>query len=268
MKTTPIIESLSRSLDHWQFLYVLAITVALLSTFAIVVFAFHIEKHRTGLRVSNYIYVFASVIAVVATIVIVSKTRSLDAEKDRSAAIEISHAQANAADSLEKAVAAQLDIDKLKPTVNALETSQSATEQTVSTLQHSATPRHTEIDRALANRLRAFPNVIVYIVCDMGNSETCGLQGDIEAELRGGGVGLLQTEVMGPPAQSPLLTPGVHIRYEDDPIATKVANEIAKFLNNNHIFCDLKAGPYAEAMELSMAPQDAHKLSVFIGRKP
>lgn len=97
MPTTPIIESLSHALDHWQFLYILAITVALLSTFAIVVFAFHIQEHKTGLKISNYIYVFASVLAVVSTIVIVVKTKSLDAEKDRVAGIEIQNAKTSAA---------------------------------------------------------------------------------------------------------------------------------------------------------------------------
>jgi len=114
MQVTPTIQSLSASLDHWQFLYVLAITIALLSTFAIVVFAFHIQERRIGLKISNYVYVVASLLAVVATIVIVYKTKSLDAEKDRelqrannAAQIEIGNAKAEASEAEAKAEGAR-----------------------------------------------------------------------------------------------------------------------------------------------------------------
>jgi uncharacterized membrane protein len=113
MQTTPIIESLSHSLDHWQFLYILAIVVALLSTFAIVIFAFHIEQHRAGLKISNYVYVVASVLAVVSTIVIVVKTKSLDAEKDRVANVEIGKAKAAASEADAKAEGARLKAEQV-----------------------------------------------------------------------------------------------------------------------------------------------------------
>jgi hypothetical protein len=79
---TPTLQTLGQSLDHWQALYIVSITLALLSTFAIVFFAFH-KEHKTGSRFSNYVYVLASLLAVISTIVIVNKTKSLDAEKDR-----------------------------------------------------------------------------------------------------------------------------------------------------------------------------------------
>lgn len=69
----------------------------MLSTFAIVVFAFHVQEHKTGLKASNYVYVVASVLAVVSTIVIVVKTRSLDAEKDRVASVQIAQLKRDAA---------------------------------------------------------------------------------------------------------------------------------------------------------------------------
>jgi hypothetical protein len=47
-----------------------------------VYFAFH-REHRIALQSSNYLYVAASVIAVLSTIVIVVKTKALDTEKDR-----------------------------------------------------------------------------------------------------------------------------------------------------------------------------------------
>jgi hypothetical protein len=74
---------MGQSLDHWQALYIVSIAIAFASTIAIVTFAFHIQQHLHGLKVSNYIYVVASLLAVVSTIVIVNKTKSLDAEKDR-----------------------------------------------------------------------------------------------------------------------------------------------------------------------------------------
>jgi hypothetical protein len=77
------IQTMGQSLDHWQALYIVSIAIAFASTIAIVTFAFHIQQHLHGLKVSNYIYVVASLLAVVSTIVIVNKTKSLDAEKDR-----------------------------------------------------------------------------------------------------------------------------------------------------------------------------------------
>ena len=54
------VQTLGQSLDHWQALYIIAIAVAFASTAAIVTFAFHIQEHRHGLKISNYIYVIAS----------------------------------------------------------------------------------------------------------------------------------------------------------------------------------------------------------------
>ena len=93
----PTLQTLGQSVNHWQVLYILSITIALLSTFAIVVFAFHIQQHKFGLKVSNYIYVCASLLAVISTIVIVNKTHSLDAEKDRITGMMIAQAQEDTA---------------------------------------------------------------------------------------------------------------------------------------------------------------------------
>jgi len=64
-----------------------------------VFFAFH-KEHHFALRTSNYVYVVASLLAVLSTIAIVNKTKSLDAEKDRllktaSDANDLKVAQAN-----------------------------------------------------------------------------------------------------------------------------------------------------------------------------
>jgi len=83
--------------------------VALLSTFAIVVFAFHIQKHKFGLKVSNYVYVAASLLAVLATIVILNKTRSIDAEKDRQLKLASDAAQVQIAQANKDAAHALLD---------------------------------------------------------------------------------------------------------------------------------------------------------------
>jgi hypothetical protein len=87
------VQSLSQSVNHWQFIYIASATLALLATFAIVAFAFHWEQHKTALRFSNYIYVLFSLIAVIATMVIVVKTNSLDTDKD----LQVAQAQKDAA---------------------------------------------------------------------------------------------------------------------------------------------------------------------------
>jgi hypothetical protein len=83
MVMDPTLQTLGQSLGHWQGVYIVSIVVALVATFAIVIFAFHIQEHKFGLKVGNYIYVVASLLAVLATIVILNKTHSIDAEKDR-----------------------------------------------------------------------------------------------------------------------------------------------------------------------------------------
>jgi hypothetical protein len=120
------LQTLSQSLGHWQAVYIVSIVVALLSTFAIVIFAFHIQEHKFALKVSNYLYVIASLLAVVATIIIVNKTRSIDAEKDReikiatnAANLKIAQADTDAANANQKAEEAkkanlqlQIELDK------------------------------------------------------------------------------------------------------------------------------------------------------------
>lgn len=83
---SPTLQTLSHSLDQWQAVYISSIVIALLATFAIVVFAFHVQERKIALKISNYIYVLFSLLAVVSTIVIVFKTKAADAEKDRIAA--------------------------------------------------------------------------------------------------------------------------------------------------------------------------------------
>ena len=109
----PTLQTLGQSLGHWQAIYIVSIVVALASTFAIVLFAFHIQEHKFGLKVSNYIYVIASLLAVLATIVILNKTRSVDAEKDRqvrvatdAADLKIAQAKNDAAKALSDAATA------------------------------------------------------------------------------------------------------------------------------------------------------------------
>jgi hypothetical protein len=99
------VQSLSQSVNHWQFIYIASATLALLSTFAIVAFAFHWEQHKTALRFSNYLYVLFSLIAVIATIVIVVRTNSLDIEKD----LQVAQAQKDAAQAKKDAAKAISD---------------------------------------------------------------------------------------------------------------------------------------------------------------
>jgi hypothetical protein len=115
-----LLQTLGQSLDHWQALYIIAISLALISTFAMVFFAFH-KEHPFALKTSNYVYVVASVLAVVSTIVIVNKTKSLDAEKDRqskaisdAAGVEVAKAQADAAKALSDAATANQKAEEAK----------------------------------------------------------------------------------------------------------------------------------------------------------
>jgi len=77
------LEQLGNSLNHWQALYVISILVAVVSTFSIIIFNFHLTDSKHGHRLSNYAYVLASLLSVLSTIVIITKTRAINKEQAR-----------------------------------------------------------------------------------------------------------------------------------------------------------------------------------------
>jgi hypothetical protein len=154
------LQTLGQSLGHWQAVYIVSIVVALLSTFAIVVFAFHIQEHKFGLKVSNYLYVVASLLAVVATIIIVNKTRSVDAEKDRevkivtdAANLKIAQAGSDAAKALSDAATANQKAQEAK--LKAQETERSNTSLKVELNKHEGQEKENEIKLVAQNQQTA-----------------------------------------------------------------------------------------------------------------
>jgi len=93
------LQTLEQSLTHWQAVYIVAVSAAVLSAVAIVIFAFHFRR-ESGLKISNYLYVTASLLAVISTLAIVVKTRSVDAEKDRVADVRTKQDEKQIADAL------------------------------------------------------------------------------------------------------------------------------------------------------------------------
>jgi hypothetical protein len=61
IRMTPTLQTLGQSLDRWQALYIVSITLALLATFAIVFFAFH-KQHPGGVIFSDKWRAFFSTI--------------------------------------------------------------------------------------------------------------------------------------------------------------------------------------------------------------
>ncbi len=123
MPTT--LQALSVSLEHWQALYIIAIVIAVLSTLSIIVFNFHLKSRTHGLKVSNYVYAIAACLSVVATLAIISKTRAIDAEKDRQLKIfqdqsdvQVQQFKAIAAQAVQKTAEAQGQIAALKSVVS------------------------------------------------------------------------------------------------------------------------------------------------------
>jgi len=90
METT--IQALGRSLEHWQALYIISLVIGALSTFWIIIFALHVKESKMGLKISNYVYLGAAWLAVISTVVIIAKTRSIDTEKDKQ--VELFQSQA------------------------------------------------------------------------------------------------------------------------------------------------------------------------------
>lgn len=115
------LQTLGRSLEHWQALYIIALVLAVLSTFLIILFNFHFRNTKHGLKWSNYVYLIAACLCVIATLAIITKTRAIDAEKDREirvakqqADIQIQQFKVTAAQSDEKAQTAKLEAEEAK----------------------------------------------------------------------------------------------------------------------------------------------------------
>ncbi|HUZ47640.1 MAG TPA: hypothetical protein VMW54_13465 [Terriglobia bacterium] len=130
------IQYLGSQLQQWQALYVVSIMVALLSTFSILVFTFHIKREPFA-KWSNYIYVIASVLAVLSTIVIISKTRSLDAAKDRQTSLQISDANKKIATINSSAQIARTEAEDAKRSQEKLKLENLKLELKLRGIQHS-----------------------------------------------------------------------------------------------------------------------------------
>jgi hypothetical protein len=99
------LQALNHSLEHWQAIYIICLIVAGLSTGGIIAFNFISKGKPMALRWSSYVCIAASVIALVATIMIMGKTRSIDAEKDRQ--VKLFETQGKVQIELFKTIAAQ-----------------------------------------------------------------------------------------------------------------------------------------------------------------
>jgi hypothetical protein len=213
------VQTLGQSLDHWQALYIIAIAVAFASTAAIVTFAFHIQEHRHGLKISNYIYVIASLLAVISTIVIVNKTKSLDAEKDRqskaisdAAALQTQQAKTGAdtanaaakvadqkaqeardeADATEKENAQlRIELAKLGVKTEGLET-----QQTGFAKQMIAAPTITEAQvKIIADRLKPFAGAKI-MLCRTTDVPTARMQTKFVKALNAAGISYKEDDGM------------------------------------------------------------------------
>lgn len=97
-----LVANVSSQLDAWQALYIITIILGVISTLSIVLFSFHL-KSESAARWSHYTYLIVSCLTVLSTIVIIAKTKSLDAEKDRQTALRIASANERIADAEKQA---------------------------------------------------------------------------------------------------------------------------------------------------------------------
>lgn len=145
------LQALGHSLEIWQGLYIVAIILAVLSTFSIVLFNFHLTNHQHGLRASNYVYAIAACLSVIATLVIITKTRSFDSEKDRLSEIKINGLQRETA--MANASAAKANADA-KSAYQKAEEARLKAEQTAAAnlgLRIEVTKQETETKKATSD---------------------------------------------------------------------------------------------------------------------
>jgi hypothetical protein len=190
-------------------------------TFAIVVFAFHIQEHKFGLKVSNYLYVVASLLAVVATIIIVNKTRSIDAEKDRevkiatdAANLKIAQAGSDAAKALSDAATANQKAQEAK--LKAQETERSNTSLKVELNKHEEQEKENEIKLAAQNQQTAqFTQALQF------QQQTMAQQIHVSPELNNAQIDAIAAEL------KPFAGQEVIIHRTDDTVVGRLASSIA-----------------------------------------
>jgi hypothetical protein len=224
---TPL-QTLGQSLSHWQAIYIVSIAAALLSTFAIVVFAFHIQRPKFGLKVSNYIYVVASLLAVVSTIVIVDKTRSLDSEKDRVTSLQI--AEANGLADSARVLATQTANDNLKleqelQEHEAHERSYEQRQQAATKATHRTIPDPKEFSLALEKLPK---DVRVTLVQNLADDEAGRLLRQLYDIFVAAGFSPSRGGFMGTTSSDPVSIPGIHLHCTLDPSADMMCNSLVK----------------------------------------
>lgn len=271
---TSTLHSLGQSLEHWQVLYIVAICAALLSTFAMVYYAFH-RDHPKALRTSNYVYAATSFLSVLATMVIVVKTRSLDMEKDRLLKItsdqndlKLAEAGQNAAESLQQAVTAQLAIEALKPAVGTLQTDLGKTSKTVGKL---TTARTLRAGVEAKRRLIEFEGAHLLISADESDPDAMSVYRQLGEVFRNYSPQPTYFAVLGMPIVPMLFVQsGIHIRHENSPIADGVAASLAAMLHASSIAFDSSVPTGDELSSLEVGhhwPDGTDKVLIVICRR-
>lgn len=150
---------------------------------------------------SNYIYVIASLLAVLATIVILNKTHAIDAEKDRlmktnSDAADVKIAEANkaaakalldAATANQNAADAEIRAVKAGIDVAAEQQRTTASEQHVKELQSQLADRSLSDDQVIliAGKLQRFAGVTYTVTAYWDSRESMGIANRVHQALQG-----------------------------------------------------------------------------------
>jgi hypothetical protein len=288
----PILQALSQSLEHWQALYIIALIIAVLSTVSIIIFNFHLPNIKHGSRLSNYVYAIAASLTVIATLMIITKTRAIDAEKDREvnvvtgiANLRAAQAGKDAAQALSDAATAngkaedtkqanlklQIEVAKHegyeKQIDAALAAQNKETSGKVGELEQRITPR--QITKANPFPIRYY-DAFYEITCitSKDDSEPCRLENDIallfsRSRMRG-----FAGSLQAPHTGSPLYVPGVHIRYDDTELALSFATDIKTLMDDNGISSDVGPIAHSDLLISPMSLGQKNKVFIEIGSKP
>jgi hypothetical protein len=272
------LDSASRLLDASNCLYVVGALLTLGSA-AMVLYEKRSKSKGLDIRwgfATEVVVIVAAFISLTGTIgaicfgYVVNRLKDADLQQYKDDADKkIASAGENAAESIRKAVAAQLEIDKLKPTVSTLQSNQTETNSSVHLLETKASERHISINAKELEQFRILNDTSMIFLVEEGYQESLNLEHQLADIFIKAGLKPSSGTIVGPGPSSLLNTPGIHIEYEQTEVAKQLVNELGNLLRQNKITFDTVQVSDAEILRQKFEwPSGPNKVKISIGRKP
>jgi hypothetical protein len=271
------LDSASHSLAASNIIYVVGAVLTLASA-AMVLYEKNSKNRGIELRwglTTEIVVVIAAFISLAGTFGAIGFGNTVGKIKDanlatyqKEADVQIAGANQAAMNSLAKAVTAQLDIDKLKPAVSTLQTSQAETSKAVGNLTTARTMR---VSASAIQAINKLGGAHIVIHADETDSDAMTVFQQFGKAFRSYAPQPSYAAVIGMPIlPSFFVRPGIHIRHEDSPTANAVAATIGAILKSSGIAFDSSIPTPEDIRYLTEGnnwPTGANKVLIVISKR-